>query len=157
MPSLSGHEGSRPEAAEGHTGDERRRLRSCGPGRHSAERGSCRKSHADGRTPSRRASATWWGPKCSLPERTCWSSGSGWSPSSHIQQIPSGDWPYPRRPFTSAQCLFQPISECDESINDIIDQINVDRWPVPQGHRPLRATGAALAVAVTLLEVRLRW
>ncbi|VDM70891.1 unnamed protein product, partial [Strongylus vulgaris] len=35
---------------------------------------------------------------------------------------------------------------------DIIDQISVDRWPVPQGHRPLRATGAALAVAVTLLE-----
>ncbi|KHJ83717.1 Sec23/Sec24 trunk domain protein [Oesophagostomum dentatum] len=48
--------------------------------------------------------------------------------------------------------FLQPISECDESINDIIDQISVDRWPVPQGHRPLRATGAALAVAVTLLE-----
>uniref|UniRef100_A0A158PA76 Protein transport protein SEC23 n=1 Tax=Angiostrongylus cantonensis TaxID=6313 RepID=A0A158PA76_ANGCA len=48
--------------------------------------------------------------------------------------------------------FLQPISECDESINDIIDQITVDRWPIPQGHRPLRATGAALAVAVTLLE-----
>ncbi|CAB3396773.1 unnamed protein product [Caenorhabditis bovis] len=48
--------------------------------------------------------------------------------------------------------FLQPISECDESINDLIDQITVDRWPVPQGHRPLRATGAALAVAVTLLE-----
>lgn len=39
------------------------------------------------------------------------------------------------------------------SINDLIEQIRPDRWPVPQGHRPLRATGAALAVAVTLLEV----
>ncbi|CAI2352439.1 unnamed protein product [Caenorhabditis sp. 36 PRJEB53466] len=48
--------------------------------------------------------------------------------------------------------FLQPISECDESINDLIDQISVDRWPVPQGHRPLRATGAALAVAVTLIE-----
>uniref|UniRef100_A0A1I7U4G3 Protein transport protein SEC23 n=1 Tax=Caenorhabditis tropicalis TaxID=1561998 RepID=A0A1I7U4G3_9PELO len=48
--------------------------------------------------------------------------------------------------------FLQPISECDESINDLIDQISVDRWPIPQGHRPLRATGAALAVAVTLLE-----
>ncbi|GMS79302.1 hypothetical protein PENTCL1PPCAC_1477 [Pristionchus entomophagus] len=49
--------------------------------------------------------------------------------------------------------FLQPISECDESINELIDQITVDRWPVPQGHRPLRATGAAMAVAVTLLEV----
>ncbi|KHN81869.1 Protein transport protein Sec23A [Toxocara canis] len=39
------------------------------------------------------------------------------------------------------------------SINDLIEQIQPDRWPVPQGHRPLRATGSALAVAVTLLEV----
>ncbi|VDO40188.1 unnamed protein product [Haemonchus placei] len=53
---------------------------------------------------------------------------------------------------TTFNKFLQPISECDESINDIIDQISVDRWPVPQGHRPLRATGAALAVAVTLLE-----
>ncbi|CAO4382593.1 unnamed protein product [Caenorhabditis nigoni] len=51
-----------------------------------------------------------------------------------------------------ANKFLQPISECDDSINDLIDQITVDRWPVPQGHRPLRATGAALAVAVTLLE-----
>lgn len=49
--------------------------------------------------------------------------------------------------------FLQPISDCDESINNLIDQITVDRWPVPQGHRPVRATGAALAVAVTLLEV----
>ncbi|VDM39854.1 unnamed protein product [Toxocara canis] len=48
---------------------------------------------------------------------------------------------------------FQPISDCDMSINDLIEQIQPDRWPVPQGHRPLRATGSALAVAVTLLEV----
>lgn len=49
----------------------------------------------------------------------------------------------------------QPISEADESINDLIDQISIDRWPVAQGNRPLRATGAAMAVAVTLLEVGL--
>jgi protein transport protein SEC23 len=39
------------------------------------------------------------------------------------------------------------------SINDLIEQIQPDRWPVAQGARPLRATGAALSVAVTLLEV----
>ncbi|PAV65308.1 hypothetical protein WR25_13039 [Diploscapter pachys] len=48
--------------------------------------------------------------------------------------------------------FLQPISDCEDSINDLIDQISADRWPIPQGHRPLRATGAALAVAVTLLE-----
>lgn len=41
------------------------------------------------------------------------------------------------------------------SINDLIEQTVPDRWPVPQGHRPLRATGSALAVAVTLLEVKI--
>uniref|UniRef100_A0A914UX91 Protein transport protein SEC23 n=1 Tax=Plectus sambesii TaxID=2011161 RepID=A0A914UX91_9BILA len=49
--------------------------------------------------------------------------------------------------------FLQPVNECDMSINDLIEQIQPDRWPVPQGHRPVRATGAALSVAVTLLEV----
>ncbi|KAI6218611.1 Protein transport protein SEC23 [Aphelenchoides besseyi] len=48
--------------------------------------------------------------------------------------------------------FLQPISECEQTIFDLIEQLTVDRWPIPQGHRPLRATGSALAVAVTLLE-----
>ncbi|CAD5233025.1 unnamed protein product [Bursaphelenchus xylophilus] len=48
--------------------------------------------------------------------------------------------------------FLQPLSECEQTINDLIEQIISDRWPIPQGHRPLRATGSALAVAVTLLE-----
>jgi len=56
----------------------------------------------------------------------------------------------PQIPFNK---FLQPVSECEASINDLIEQIQTDRWPVPQGQRPLRATGAALAVAVTLLEV----
>ncbi|MCP9264866.1 Protein transport protein Sec23A [Dirofilaria immitis] len=51
--------------------------------------------------------------------------------------------------------FLQPISDCEISINDLIEQTVPDRWPVPQGHRPLRATGSALAVAVTLLEPRI--
>uniref|UniRef100_A0A915NJ42 Protein transport protein SEC23 n=1 Tax=Meloidogyne floridensis TaxID=298350 RepID=A0A915NJ42_9BILA len=46
-----------------------------------------------------------------------------------------------------------PISECEVSIGELIDKIQTDRWPVPQGNRPLRAIGAALSVAITLLEV----
>ena len=39
------------------------------------------------------------------------------------------------------------------SIGELIEEIQSDRWPVPQGNRPLRAIGAALSVAITLLEV----
>lgn len=49
--------------------------------------------------------------------------------------------------------FLQPIHQCDMWMNDLIEQIQPDPWPVAQGNRPLRATGAALAVAVTLLEV----
>ncbi|KJH50616.1 Sec23/Sec24 trunk domain protein [Dictyocaulus viviparus] len=75
-----------------------------------------------------------------------------------IQRAPNAAYQgvHANPPTTTQATVFnkflQPISECDESINDIIDQITVDRWPVAQGHRPLRATGAALSVAVTLLE-----
>lgn len=70
--------------------------------------------------------------------------GAGAAPGAPIQPNQQGPMPYNK--------FLQPIGECDESINELIDQIVVDRWPVPQGHRPLRATGAAMAVAVTLLE-----
>lgn len=71
--------------------------------------------------------------------------GPGPAPGAPVQ-------PQPTVVHSPQNKFLQPISECDESINELIDQITVDRWPVPQGHRPLRATGAALAVAVTLLE-----
>ncbi|KAI6227627.1 Protein transport protein SEC23 [Aphelenchoides fujianensis] len=48
--------------------------------------------------------------------------------------------------------FLQPVSDCEATISDLIEQLTVDRWPIPQGHRPLRATGAALGVAVSLLE-----
>lgn len=49
--------------------------------------------------------------------------------------------------------FLQPIKTCDMFINDLIDDIQPDPWPVPQGHRHVRATGTALSVAITLLEV----
>lgn len=89
----------------------------------------------------------------------------------HQQQFPGapGQFPSPQNPhqpvgpklsLTGApphavpyNKFLQPISECEATICDLIEQIGVDRWPVPQGHRQLRATGSALAVAVGLLEV----
>lgn len=40
------------------------------------------------------------------------------------------------------------------SLTDLLGEIQRDPWPVSQGKRPLRSTGAALAIAVGLLEVR---
>ncbi|CAK9297006.1 unnamed protein product [Gordionus sp. m RMFG-2023] len=53
----------------------------------------------------------------------------------------------------SNACKFlQPVNVCDLNLNDLIEQMECDTWPVSQGKRPLRSTGAALAIAIGLLE-----
>jgi protein transport protein SEC23 len=49
--------------------------------------------------------------------------------------------------------FIQPVSVCDMSLTDLLGDLQRDPWPVSQGKRPLRATGAAMSVAVSLLEV----
>jgi len=39
------------------------------------------------------------------------------------------------------------------ALTDLLQEIQPDPWPVAQGKRPLRSTGAALSIAVGLLEV----
>lgn len=39
------------------------------------------------------------------------------------------------------------------SLTDLLGELQRDPWPVHQAKRPLRATGAALSIAVGLLEV----
>lgn len=53
----------------------------------------------------------------------------------------------------SVNKFLQPLKSCDMFINDLIDDIQADPWPVPQGHRHQRATGTALSVAIGLIEV----
>lgn len=48
--------------------------------------------------------------------------------------------------------FLQPVKECDMKLLDIMGQLQRDLWPVTQDKRPLRCTGAALSVAVGLLE-----
>lgn len=38
-------------------------------------------------------------------------------------------------------------------MSDLLNELLKDPWPVPQGMRPLRSTGMALSIAVSLLEV----
>ena len=49
--------------------------------------------------------------------------------------------------------FLQPLQNIDMNLTDTIGDIQLDPWPVPQGTRPLRSTGVALSVAVSLLEV----
>uniref|UniRef100_A0A7E4VTQ8 Protein transport protein SEC23 n=1 Tax=Panagrellus redivivus TaxID=6233 RepID=A0A7E4VTQ8_PANRE len=49
--------------------------------------------------------------------------------------------------------FLQPVGDCEASLLERIDAIQPDRWPKAQANRHSRATGAAMAVAVTLLEV----
>lgn len=53
---------------------------------------------------------------------------------------------------TGPSRFLQPVLQCDMTLTDIIDELQKDPWPVVGDHRPLRSTGAALSVAVSLLE-----
>ncbi|XP_054165287.1 protein transport protein Sec23A-like [Oppia nitens] len=59
----------------------------------------------------------------------------------------------PNAPKNNASKFLQPVSDCDSVLTDIIEQLTRDLWPTAQGKRPIRSTGAALSIAVSLLEV----
>ena len=45
-----------------------------------------------------------------------------------------------------------PVSQCEYQLTGILEQLQRDPWPVPSDRRAQRCTGAALGVAVGLLE-----
>jgi len=48
--------------------------------------------------------------------------------------------------------FLQQVQKCDMYLTDLLGELQRDPWPIPQGKRPLRSTGAALSIAVGLLE-----
>ncbi|GLV40188.1 Secretory 23 [Carabus blaptoides fortunei] len=64
----------------------------------------------------------------------------------HARGVPPGQAAPPVNRF------LQPVHNCDMSLTDLIGELQRDPWPVAQGKRPLRSTGAALSIAVGLLE-----
>jgi len=48
--------------------------------------------------------------------------------------------------------FLQPVHKCDMSLTDLLGELQRDPWSVAQGKRPLRSVGAALSIAVGLLE-----
>ena len=51
--------------------------------------------------------------------------------------------------------FLQPVHKCDMSLTDLLGELQRDPWPVATGKRPLRSTGAALSIAIGLLEVQI--
>jgi len=51
-----------------------------------------------------------------------------------------------------ASRFLQPVATCDMSLTDIMEELQPDPWTVPVGQRSKRSTGAALSIAVGLLE-----
>ncbi|KAF5305729.1 hypothetical protein FQR65_LT07625 [Abscondita terminalis] len=58
----------------------------------------------------------------------------------------------PAQPVPPANRFLQPLANCDICLTDLIGELQRDPWNVPQGKRYLRSTGAALSIAVGLLE-----
>merc|ERR1719284_703956 len=48
--------------------------------------------------------------------------------------------------------FLMPVSECEFTLNSILDDLSKDTWPVGAAQRPARCTGLALSVAISLLE-----
>lgn len=48
--------------------------------------------------------------------------------------------------------FLQPVQECEFQLTNIIEGLQKDMWPVQNDRRPLRCTGTALSIAISLLE-----
>lgn len=66
------------------------------------------------------------------------------------QNLAPGQRPPPQM-GASARFLL-PVHQCELQLNNVLDQLQNDPWPVANDKRPLRCTGVALSVAVGLLE-----
>ncbi|XP_017847413.1 protein transport protein Sec23A isoform X1 [Drosophila busckii] len=84
--------------------------------------------------------------------------GRGAAPTPHPQQHPGAPGAQMQGAGAAgahvppAHRFLQPISQCDAALGDLLNELQRDPWPVPQGKRYLRSTGAALSIAVGLLE-----
>lgn len=59
----------------------------------------------------------------------------------------------PRSIQTGAKRFLMPAGECEYALNNIIEDLPVDSWPVTSGNRHLRCFGNGLNLAISLLEL----
>lgn len=72
----------------------------------------------------------------------------GLNPSNRAAPRPGQPMPAP-----AASKFLMQVQECEFQLTNILEGLQRDPWPVEQDKRPLRCTGVALGVAVSLLEV----
>jgi len=73
----------------------------------------------------------------------------GLNPSNRAAPRPGQPMPAP-----AASKFLMQVQECEFQLTNILEGLQRDPWPVEQDKRPVRCTGVALGVAVSLLEVR---
>lgn len=56
------------------------------------------------------------------------------------------------RPYGASTRFLLPLAQCEFQLTSTIEQLQKDPWPVANDRRPTRCTGAALSVAVGLME-----
>ncbi|XP_043220712.1 protein transport protein Sec23A-like isoform X2 [Amphibalanus amphitrite] len=83
--------------------------------------------------------------------------GGQQQPQPRAPQPPGAPGQQPGQPAGPQQLnrFLQPLHKCDSNLTDLLGELQRDPWPVPPAKRPLRSTGTALSVAVSLLEVSL--
>ena len=56
------------------------------------------------------------------------------------------------RPYGASTRFLLPLAQCEFQLTSTIEQLQKDPWPGANDRRPTRCTGAALRVAVGLME-----
>ncbi|KAL6970904.1 Protein transport protein S23 E [Sarracenia purpurea var. burkii] len=54
-------------------------------------------------------------------------------------------------PIPGVTRFLLPASECEYTLDSLLDELGTDQWPIPPGNRPLRCTGVALSIAAGLV------
>jgi protein transport protein SEC23 len=58
----------------------------------------------------------------------------------------------PTRPYGASARFLLPLAHCEFQLTSTIEQLQKDPWPVANDRRPTRCTGAALSIAIGLME-----
>ncbi|WVZ25211.1 hypothetical protein V8G54_003755 [Vigna mungo] len=64
---------------------------------------------------------------------------------------PKGGTTLAQPPSAAVTRFLLPASDCEYTLNSVLDELQTDQWPVSIGKRPARCTGVALSVATGLL------
>lgn len=64
----------------------------------------------------------------------------------------SGSSGAPQAKFMPRNPFLVPLEECEDTVQTVLEQLHRDPTPVKNDKRPLRATGVAVSVAISLME-----